>query len=273
MLRNFLTTVPYTKFILIEDNVADRGYDLFNFVVNSQIKRENSKIHFLVCENVFSRVKAQFSGNNVQFYDIVSNNLNWTKNTRYTLDEVAKNVSNTDIVIINSLSNAIINFGVSEVYRFLNILIAEKCVQQILTILHTDLLLDKNCVEFFEHLCTLSIRIKPKFYSDNARVKYRYKKVGGKIIMQMEEYKFENNNLLTYKIETDASKIEQVVANNVNPENLSTFRIGLSEQEKLSKENVVLPYLPKTDKEGKITYTMEDIDDWDEEDPDDDLDI
>ncbi|RZB45727.1 hypothetical protein BDFB_008731 [Asbolus verrucosus] len=57
---------------------------------------------------------------------------------------------------------------------------------------------------------------------------------------------------------------------------MSTFKISLSEKEKESRDNLVLPYLPKDNQEeseGKIYYAFDDIDDWDEEDPDDDLDI
>lgn len=40
--------------------------------------------------------------------------------------------------------------------------------------------------------------------------------------------------------------MEQIVSTNeVNPENLSTFRIGLNEVEKESRANLILPYLPQ----------------------------
>lgn len=88
--------------------------------------------------------------------------------------------------------------------------------------------------------------------------------------------------------------MERATAKKINPEELSTFRIGLTDEEKLSRDKVVLPYLPEyvtiidfviilmwidfsanqeEAQEGKIFYQLDEIDDWDEEDPDDDLDI
>ena len=46
-----------------------------------------------------------------------------------------------------------------------------------------------------------------------------------------------------------------------------TFRIGLSEKERLDRENVELPHLAAQ----RIYYTPDSADDFDEEDPDDDL--
>lgn len=39
--------------------------------------------------------------------------------------------------------------------------------------------------------------------------------------------------------------LEKSTPEPVNPEELSTFRIGLTDEEKLSRDKVVLPYLPK----------------------------
>lgn len=52
--------------------------------------------------------------------------------------------------------------------------------------LHTDLLNNKDKVnEIFEHLCTLSLVVEPKFISENGRLQYIYKKTGGKVIKQV----------------------------------------------------------------------------------------
>lgn len=58
------------------------------------------------------------------------------------------------------------------------------------------------------------------------------------------------------------------------PENLTTFKISLEDKDKESRDKVVLPYLPQSSSgESKIFYDFDHVDDWDEEDPDDDLDI
>lgn len=61
------------------------------------------------------------------------------------------------------------------------------------------------------------------------------------------------------------------------PENLTTFRISLDDKEKESRDKLVLPYLPQNTAtasgDSKIFYEFDNVDDWDEEDPDDDLEI
>lgn len=52
-----------------------------------------------------------------------------------------------------------------------------------------------------------------------------------------------------------------------------TFNLSLSDKEKTARERVVLPFSKKRPGHGKIIYEAEDEDDFDEEDPDDDLNI
>lgn len=52
-----------------------------------------------------------------------------------------------------------------------------------------------------------------------------------------------------------------------------TFNLSLSDKEKSAREKVVLPFSKKKPGQGKILYEAEDEDDFDEEDPDDDLNI
>ena len=57
-----------------------------------------------------------------------------------------------------------------------------------------------------------------------------------------------------------------------------TFELGLSEREKSARDATELPYTQNsTDKTeesaGHIHYVPDEVDDWDDEDPDDDLDI
>lgn len=60
----------------------------------------------------------------------------------------------------------------------------------------------------------------------------------------MERLRFVDNNLITEPINKllDAVSFSQ---DNVSPDNLTTFKISLEEQEKRSRDELVLPYLPK----------------------------
>ncbi|KAJ8713023.1 hypothetical protein PYW08_008327 [Mythimna loreyi] len=58
------------------------------------------------------------------------------------------------------------------------------------------------------------------------------------------------------------------------PANLSTFKIEVDQNEKIQKYNLKLPYMSKIHEgESKVYYEPDAVDDWDEEDPDEDLDI
>jgi hypothetical protein len=61
-----------------------------------------------------------------------------------------------------------------------------------------------------------------------------------------------------------------------------TFDLRLTEKEKHDRSQVILPYTASilnssksntTNSSGTITYQLDEADDWDESDPDDDLDI
>ena len=68
-----------------------------------------------------------------------------------------------------------------------------------------------------------------------------------------------------------SSKVEKI---HITEEQMptSTFNLQLSEKEKDDRSKLELPFW-KDKKEAKIEYIPDDNDDWDDEDPDDDLDI
>jgi hypothetical protein len=53
-----------------------------------------------------------------------------------------------------------------------------------------------------------------------------------------------------------------------------SFNLSLTDKQKQAKSEVELPYMKAQDVgSGTIHYQLEEVDDFDEEDPDDDLDI
>ncbi|VEN39547.1 unnamed protein product [Callosobruchus maculatus] len=153
-------------------------------------------------------------------------------------------------------------------------------VTQIVALLHLDLLdASWKVMELFNFLSTLSMKIQPQFSSEYGRIQYQCKKSGGKIVKQVEEYYFEGDKLETKKIEKPDPKklLENATKTEINPDDLATFKITLTDKEKESRDQLILPYLPKnednTTEGGQIYYKFDEQDDWDEEDPDDDLDI
>lgn len=284
MLKTYLNTLPFTKFIIIEDALARRDPTIFEYLVNQHLDKNHHKLHYFVFEGIFKRAQKKYQNHsNIVLYDFVTDSENWLdgKSKDSSFENVVQKLGDNDIVIVDSLSNIILLYGLSQTYRIFNRINNNKAIQQIISVLHSDLIIGDDYSKaslYFEKLCSLSMHIRNPFLTDKKRIEYKYVKRGGKIISEIEEYKFEGGNLVTNKIEKPYPKkiLEKTLSREINPEDLSTFRIGLTDEEKLSREKVVLPYLPKAkeeEEEGKIFYQLDEVDDWDEEDPDDDLDI
>lgn len=103
----------------------EKGKDLFEYMVKRQSKRA-ARLHFMVCEGIFQRTHTQYKQNNITFYDVVSNQLNWTKQPNITLEDMNKDVKEDDVFIIDSIAHASHLFGLSHIIRFLNGLIQDK---------------------------------------------------------------------------------------------------------------------------------------------------
>lgn len=111
---------------------------------------------------------------------------------------------------------------------------------------HSDLLEDEKILNNFQHLSTFSISVEPKFKSNRPRIAYTYKKSGGKVVKQIEEFYFENGVLKTEAIKKiDVQKLLQDTIEEIEPDKLTTFKISLKDDEEKAKASVVLPYLPK----------------------------
>lgn len=66
------------------------------------------------------------------------------------------------------------------------------------------------------------------------------------LLFKIEEYYFQNGDFITKKVEKiDAKKLLEGSTRIINPESLTTFKIGLTEKEKEARSQLILPYLPK----------------------------
>ncbi|XP_044260661.1 elongator complex protein 5 [Tribolium madens] len=262
MLSTYLNSLPYPKFVLIEDSVSAKGGEVLEHQLRNHAKSDY-KTHLLVFESNFNKLRDRHSS--CTCHDFTSDLRNWfgkSNDLRSVL-----NLSENCVVFVDSLSHVLYHYGVSETYKLFTELKNRKNVLQIVTILHTDLLENKDTIKYFRHLATLCIEL------DKKRLSYLYKKSQRKVINQLENYHFEDKKFVTETIKKPDTEIISETLN--QPQNLTTFKISLTEKEKESRDGLVLPYLPKENDSsgGKIHYLLDEIDDWDEEDPDDDLDI
>ncbi|KAL3270989.1 hypothetical protein HHI36_021492 [Cryptolaemus montrouzieri] len=271
MLNTYLQTSPPTKFILIQDCLQEKAHPILNLLKNHHHKL-NHDLSYFIFEGNYLKINATLSSQNIKCHNFTS-----PSSIEALEKDLRTKLKPNSVIILDSLVHLIYLYGLKGTYEMLNNFMKEiKDGQQIIGILHTDLL--ENCdkvSQCMEHLSSLSIMLDPLV----SRVYYTYKKVGGRVFKQIEEYRIEGGQFVTEALKKpDVHKLVQDKINEISPELLTTFKIGLTDTEKESRDSLVLPYLPKdkdatTVEGGEIFYKFDEVDDWDEEDPDDDLDI
>lgn len=117
--------------------------------------------------------------------------------------------------------------------------------------------------------------------SDEKYLQILTKKTGGTIARKFYQYELNgqhDNNWFVKEIKYDLGKIKDSgnkMESAIDPESLATFKINVDgEEELIARNSLKLPYERTTDEpksESKIIYNPDSDDDFDEEDPDEDL--
>lgn len=180
---------------------------------------------------------------------------------------------NTRTIIINNLSFWILYCGLQRVYKELLQLSREHKV--ITTISHDTL--DQETEDTILLLPDLILSLSPDPEDPlSGTLMEVLRQSSGRTEKKTQRYSLLKSES-SFKL--DISKIEEkpAAAPESNSHNI-TFELGLSEREKSARDATELPYTHNsTDKTeesaGHIHYVPDEVDDWDDEDPDDDLDI
>ncbi|KAJ9594888.1 hypothetical protein L9F63_013813 [Diploptera punctata] len=298
MLASVSSGLSPSALVCIKDSLEQTGHDLLKaFICNAVNKKEN-QIHMFCYENSVKKWKSNlknYNTDNVHLHDCFTDHRGWLQSeTNEELQENKKDYcilsiiqqlesikTNKNVIIIDSLTPLIINIGFTKCYRELHYLSRHKNVLQCICLVHEDALPDSHTVlPYLDHLATSNIRIgiPTRGSNGNPVASITHKKLGGKIINEIEFYTIDSNCRVTsQKLEPVNDKIVEKsveVTDNTLPQNLTTFKLSLGNQEKQARSELVLPYVRiNKEKGGKVFYQPDAADDWDEEDPDDDLDI
>lgn len=190
-------------------------------------------------------------------------------------------------VVIDSLTPHILHRTAPLTCRSLHTLThlpepADFQVVQVLSLVHADVH-DESVLASIGHLSTTVIDVSPNrsiMPMDKEPMGYcdiLHKRQTGKVLQRREGYSIgDNYELITFQgLASSAPNTEQ--EQQPDPTANLTFNLSLSESEKKARENVVLPYTKvsnnPTPGTGQIFYEPDQVDDYDDEDPDDDLDI
>ena len=195
--------------------------------------------------------------------------------------------SNTEVLIINDLSFWVVYRGIECVYRELLELSRKYKVMSSITVGTLDPEQEETILLLSDVIISLVPSASDTFSGTCTET---VRQTSGRTESSSKNYHISEGSGV-YKL--DLYKVQHVVASSEDKASCDvTFEMGLSEREKDARATTILPYTAAatqpvgnqatggTDsmqtadrQEGDIHYTPEEEDDWDDEDPDDDLDI
>lgn len=134
MLTTYLTSSLPTKFVLIEgkyfsisveqtinllfaDTLQERGRNITTYLVKHHSKL---KVHYFVFEGSYTKIEQLFSQCNVSVHNLLVNrDVN-------DFERRILNISNPDVIVIESLSSLLLRFGLADTYRVLHRIVSDK---------------------------------------------------------------------------------------------------------------------------------------------------
>ncbi|KAJ8711361.1 hypothetical protein PYW07_008603 [Mythimna separata] len=180
-------------------------------------------------------------------------------------------VSGKCSLIVDSINQMALCIGWNKCLKFLKQLQSDPNVNRLLLILHKDCLPHGSKLQtHLNHLVNVIITFDK---TNPHKICIKLKK-GSKVIRSEElmSYDSKASTLILSPVIRQEKKEEE--PEKPLPANLSTFKIEVDQNEKIQKYNLKLPYMSKIHEgESKVYYEPDAVDDWDEEDPDEDLDI
>ncbi|OWF37191.1 elongator complex protein 5-like [Mizuhopecten yessoensis] len=285
---------------LIEDSVEEPGRGLLSCFLLSLCQRVD-EVHVLTFDpKSQSMLDVVPAGTNTKIvhHNCQHDMLNWKESSELCLDSdlakviKAKGNLNRDrkvALVIDSLSALLLFRPVPYTCQTLHKLSDSDAmgasVEQVVALVHHDLH-DNSSLTLVEHTVSTVIRTWPtQSPGHEFCCNTLHKKISGKIVRIKEHFnisdQFEIENITELKTVIDSTP--QQPTSQVDPAANLTFNLSLTDQEKKARSQVKLPYtydqkrieatLNKSVGEGKIFYQPDEADDFDEEDPDDDLDV
>ncbi|XP_025422950.1 elongator complex protein 5 [Sipha flava] len=261
------------RLIIIEDSFLAKGQFILHLISEN---RKSHDIHVLCFEHLVSQYQKLFpSLSNIHYYDCMTNILSSTLSMYETVTNIIAQSTKNVVILIDSLSMYLLGTDFRNVYKeVLEITSLEKVpnVVQLVAVIHEDVT-EKHYTEHLKNICKTYIHVQNTNNPLVLNLRLEHKRSNGKCVVQ--KLKGELKSDCTFKLINDL--LPQTIEEEKGiPKNLASFKLDLQENEKKAKEELVLPYTLVQNASnigGIIHYIPDEADDWDEEDPDDDLEI
>ncbi|XP_073693601.1 elongator complex protein 5 [Garra rufa] len=283
-------------FILIQDTVKCSGRGFLKCFINAALKR-GEDVHVLGFESPETEVCAGLDHSCVQklhFHKGFPDPLGWTSRSSFTVDQftsqhITQLIKDTQrakasVLVVDSLSLVLRHHDPVVICRTLQELRKGGVIKTIIGLLHSDLhqqgVLGTVC-----HLASTLISVAPTNIERHAMAKTTRRTKSGKVMQEEECFSVSEDAALSVqaKPRQPGQVQKEPDVSEADPTSNLTFNLRLSEEERKAKGKVALPFVFSQEKKsallsptpgsGRIMYEPDANDDFDEEDPDDDLDV
>lgn len=282
-------------FLLLQDTADYSGKHLLRSFIRAALHRDED-VHVLLFETSEEELKEGFEENlipKLHIHNAYQDPLGWTKKAVFTvqnfclndLTQVLKQTSHqkTPVVVIDSLSWILRHVCTTTVCSTLHQLKKGDSARVIIGLIHADMH-PKGTVGSVCHLATSHIAVTPGNTADHCMAKVTKRTKSGKVLQ--DEHTFSIRDDLTVMLQKPSNTVPQQKVqeeHEMDPTANLTFNLRLSDKEREAKENLSLPFMFSREKKkailhsganlGRILYEPDANDDFDQEDPDDDLDV
>lgn len=296
MLSELLQGNDSGGFLIIRDSCNHSGRNLLKCFISCALNREEA-VHVLGFEVSEEELKDGLNtsaSQRLHYHNAYSDPLGWTDQPaftikRFSLEELTRLVkqpshSKPATLVIDSLSWILRHVSPTSVCKILQQLKKGGAVRAVICLLHADLH-QRGTVGSICHLASSVITVWPGMRGEDALAKITKRSKSGKVTQ--DEVIFSVSEDLTVTVQNKPSQTGHKAADpeeqQADPTANLTFNLRLSDTERQAKENLSLPFVFSKEKKsallhpgqgsGRILYEPDANDDYDQEDPDDDLDV
>ncbi|GFS47756.1 uncharacterized protein TNIN_233181 [Trichonephila inaurata madagascariensis] len=262
------------KFILVKDTDDIKGLKIFKTVLKMYCKEQKNVALFSydgIAEDILHGLEVNSDA--IKVLDIFSDPYAWYKgenlNALLSVDFIVENFCDFEgVLCIYSLTSLLIHNGVDKVYKVLHKLLNTNHDLHILAILHSDVH-DSKENDIISKLASTVLCINSDETSDTMLSTVHNS--SGKVISLFLEYKIAKNFEFLSLVDVQLQK--KIEEKKPDPTANLTFNLRLRDEEKEAKSQLQLPYMKKQTSDDAVIQNLLENDFYDEDDPDDDLDI
>lgn len=294
MLPDILQGIDAGGFLIIQDSASYSGRHLLRSFIHAALNREEA-VHVLGFEVSEEELRDGLKGSPVQrlhFHNAYTDPLGWTDHPALTvhqfcLEELTRLVKQTPhtkpaTLVIDSLSWILRHVGAPAVCKTLQQLRKGGAVRAIIGLLHADMH-QRGTVGSVCHLASSVVTVAPGMKGDEAVAKLTKRSKSGKVVQDEEIFSIRDDLTVIVQSRQLGPKQNDPEEQETDPTANLTFNLRLSDTERKAREKLALPFVFSKEKKtallhsgpgsGRILYEPDANDDYDQEDPDDDLDV